>query len=63
MTALQEYDLEIKPSTIVKGQGLCKLAAEAAHLPNDKAEIVIDEVILTEKFIFILHHKIPGMQT
>ena len=25
MTALQEYDLEFKPATIVKGQGLCKL--------------------------------------
>ena len=47
MTALQEYDLEIKPSPIVKGQGLCKLAAEAAHLPNDKAEIVVEEILLT----------------
>ena len=25
MTALQEYDLEFKPASIVKGQGLCKL--------------------------------------
>ena len=25
VTALQEYDLEFKPATIVKGQGLCKL--------------------------------------
>ena len=30
MTALQEYDLEIKPSMIVKGQGLCKLAASSS---------------------------------
>ena len=29
LTTLQEYDLEIKPSKLVKGQGLCKLAAEA----------------------------------
>jgi len=28
ITTLQEYDLEIKPANIVKGQGLCKLAAE-----------------------------------
>jgi hypothetical protein len=26
MIYLQEYDLEFKPTTIVKGQGLCKLA-------------------------------------
>ena len=52
MTSLQEYDLEIKPSTIVKGQGLCKLAAEAAHLPNDKADTVIDEVLLTREIYF-----------
>ena len=25
VTSLQEYDLEFKPVTIVKGQGLCKL--------------------------------------
>jgi hypothetical protein len=31
---LQEYDLEIKPSKIKRGQGLCKLAAEA----RDKKE-------------------------
>ena len=52
MTTLQEYDLENKPSTIVKGQGLCKLAVEAAHLPNDKAETVIDEVLLTREIYF-----------
>ena len=27
-TTLQEYDLEFKPATIIKGQGLCKLIAE-----------------------------------
>ena len=49
MTALQEYDLDIKPSTVVKGQGLCKLAAEVAHLPNNSSEAVIDELLLTRK--------------
>ena len=29
VTALQEYDLEFKPTSIVKGQGLCKLMAES----------------------------------
>ena len=29
VTTLQEYDLEFKPATIVKVQGLCKLMAES----------------------------------
>ena len=33
MTSLQEYDLEFKPETIVKGQGLCRLIADKK---NDK---------------------------
>ena len=49
MTALQEYDLEIKPSTVVKGQGLCKLAAKAAHLPNNNSKAIIDEFLLTRE--------------
>ena len=28
VTNLQEYDLEFKPASIVKGKGLCKLMAE-----------------------------------
>ena len=52
MTTLQEYDLEIKPSTIVKGQGLCKLAIEVAHLPYNNSEAIIDEVLLTREIYF-----------
>jgi hypothetical protein len=29
MTAIQEFDLEIKYTHIVKGQGLCKLAEKS----------------------------------
>ena len=29
LTALQEFDLEIKPTQIVRGKGLCRLAVEA----------------------------------
>jgi hypothetical protein len=29
ITTLQEYDLEIKPVKIIKGQGLCKLVVES----------------------------------
>ena len=36
MTSLKEYDLEIKPSKLVKGQGLCKLAVEELDLQNDE---------------------------
>ena len=40
---------KLKPSTVVKGQGLCKLAAEATHLTNSSSEYVIDEVLLTQE--------------
>ena len=32
--ALQEYDLEFKPDTIIKGQGFCKFLAES-HTNED----------------------------
>ena len=31
VTALQEYDLEFKLATIIKGQGLCKLMDESQN--------------------------------
>ena len=31
VTALQEYGLEFKPASIVKGQGLCKLMTESKY--------------------------------
>ena len=34
VTTLQEYDLEFKPASIVKGQGLCKLMPENGN--NDE---------------------------
>ena len=34
VTTLQEYDLEFKPATIIKGQGLCKLMAESQNNNN-----------------------------
>jgi len=30
--ALEEYDLDIKPTKIVKGQGFCKLLAGASNI-------------------------------
>lgn len=38
MTTLQEYDMEINPTKIMRGKGLCKLAIEA-HGHKDKKEV------------------------
>jgi len=32
VTTLQEYDIEIRPTKIVKGQGLCRMLAGACNL-------------------------------
>jgi len=32
VTTLEEYDLDIKPTKIVKGQGFCKLLAGASNI-------------------------------
>ena len=38
ITALQEYDLEIKPTSIVRGQGFCKMLAGASQIPESSSE-------------------------
>ena len=53
MAALQEYDLEIKPSQVIRGLGLCKLAAELAHLLVDQSDTPLDEVLLQKEICFI----------
>eukprot|EP00253_Pinus_taeda_P010165 PITA_10165 len=40
ITTLQEYDLEIKPASIVRGQGFCKMLAGASHIPESSSEQV-----------------------
>eukprot|EP00253_Pinus_taeda_P015411 PITA_15411 len=40
ITALQEYDLEIKPTSIVRGQGFCKMLAGASQIPENSSEEV-----------------------
>ena len=49
LTTLQEYDLEIKPAKLVKGQGLCKLAAEAQDPQMEEEEGWDNEVDLLQK--------------
>lgn len=51
VTALQEYDVEIHPAKIVKGQGLFKMLTGSSHLPKDEDqsdEIQISEVCLND---------------
>ena len=43
MTTLQEYDLEIKPTKIVQGQGLCQMAAEAVSEEGWEVETTMYE--------------------
>eukprot|EP00253_Pinus_taeda_P006896 PITA_06896 len=45
LTALQEYDIEIKPASIVKGQGFCKMLAGASLM----SEIPSVEIQTCEK--------------
>ena len=49
--ALQEYDVEIHPAKIVKGQGLCKMLTGASQSPTEKFqsnEIQLSEVSLND---------------
>ena len=52
MTTLQEYDLEIKNSTMVRGKGLCKLATESSHSPVNNFDINTDESFLKKEIHF-----------
>ena len=38
MTALQEYDLDIKPTKIVRGKGLCQLTAQSNNPEDQQAD-------------------------
>ena len=38
MTTLQEYDLDIKPANIVRGQGLWQLTAQSNDLENQQTD-------------------------
>ena len=63
--ALQEYDLEIKPANIVRGQGFCRLLAGASNIPEsgdtDQTE-EINQISITNSesqyadLIFYLKH-------
>ena len=62
LTNLQYYDLEIKPSKLVEGQGLCKLMAEAQD-PQIEVEGGWDNEVdlLQNKVLYMLHQLIHGI--
>ena len=53
VTALQEYDLEFKPATIIKGQGICKLMDEIQNNEDDGWENEADLHMIDMCPIFI----------
>ena len=53
MASLQEYDLEIKPAKLVKGQGLCKLATEALDPQNDEEGWKNEEKLFEREVLYI----------
>ena len=57
MTALQEYDLEFKPATIIKGQGMCKLTTES-HTNEDcdwENEADLNMIDMYVLYLFLLN--------
>ena len=51
---MQEYDLEIKPAKLVKGQGLCKLTAEALDLQKEEEEGWENEVDMLQREVLYI---------
>ena len=47
MATLQEYDLEIKPTNIVRVQGLCQLTAQSNDTEQQHTDWEQEEAILT----------------
>jgi hypothetical protein len=54
LTALQEYDLEIKPTKLVEGQGLCKLVVEAQDPQTKEEEGRDNEVYLMQNEVLYM---------
>ena len=54
LTTLQEYDLEIKPTKLVKGQGLCKLMVESFDLQKEEEERWDNEVDMLQREVLYM---------
>ena len=51
MTYLQEYDIDIKPAKIVRGQGFCRLLAGAHNIPENQdsnQDIQVSQISVTD---------------
>ena len=51
MTALQEYDVEIRPSKMVRGQVFCRMLIRASHLSSEEDSgnnVQVSEVSLND---------------
>jgi hypothetical protein len=53
MKTLQEYSLYIRPSKIVKGQGICKFAAKSTGNKNDEDKLYEDQNLLENELFYI----------
>jgi len=53
MTTLQEYDLEIKPPNIVRGQGLCKLAANLEGTQVRSQKDWENDLVVSNEFLCV----------
>ena len=51
VTSLQEYDVDIKPAKIVRGQGFCRLLAGAHNIPENQdsnQDIQVSQINVTD---------------
>jgi hypothetical protein len=53
MTTLQEYDLEIKPVKIVRGQDLCKLVVDSKYAQVSDRHGWENELEVSNKVLYI----------
>jgi hypothetical protein len=57
MAVVQEFDLYVRPAKLVKGQGLCKLAAEAQDRINEDPEWENELALWCSEYLCILPRK------
>ena len=62
VTSLQEYDVEIRPSKIVRGQGFCRMLIGASHISSEEESgnnVKISEVSLNDaqsQYVDLIFH-------
>ena len=61
VTALEEYDLEFKPASLVKGQGLCKLMTEGQN--NEENSWENEAEYIWWMYVLCLQLQIPDTGT